>query len=378
MSVATGVPGVHAVAVNQSEEDTLDGSNVFYGGGRGTASTMQHLGDILEKYDKGVRWLDKGGPVPLARITPVIQDKIHEFYDDKIARLKDELALTDAGNTPADLFRRHRAVMHEFQGDLRIARHGHIALILNAGGKGSRLNSDHANPLYPIAGKSAILYPLEGFSPFVDSTVAVVRPEDVRSYEELFRHRSERIAIVPDPDRKGDWDGLREGLEALRDDAATIIVAWGDLVVVSQDRIREALLDHIESGAAMTIPTMFARDPYVSVLTDERGRATEMSYRSTCEPSDGSWQCDCSFFILQSAALHAGLDELERRYDDIDSPTPNSLKFMEIVEFLHENNYPVKALPICQQGDFQNFTMQVEAASISAYIQGMGMGLDGY
>src|SRR5204863_8362819 len=60
--VATGIPGVHVISVNQLESEVQFEKNIFYGGGRGTASARQQFGDVLERLRRALSLAEKYSP----------------------------------------------------------------------------------------------------------------------------------------------------------------------------------------------------------------------------------------------------------------------------------------------------------------------------
>ncbi len=368
-SVADGVPGVHVISVNQEEEDTLYESNAFYGGSRGTASTMHHFGDILERVGKGLKTVRRKGPRAVSKLTPVIHEKIHDFYNEKILNLKEALGITPWADRAADCFRRHRAVLSEFQGDLKIAESGPVAMILPAAGNATRLGC-LSKALYAIAGKSSVLYPIEGFSPFVSESVVVIRPGDKEVFDKMLRTRSENVHMVLDERAAGDWCSVALGLSRLQSEVDTVLVVWCNLVVVDQERIREILLNHFTSGADVTLPTAFVHNPCNRVLLDDHGNLSPITHTAERGGAGGWLEHDCSFFVFKIKALQHGLNELKKRHSSITHPAVDSVKFTDVVKVLINEGFQVNALNICRTGDFQSFNTPGEAARVSALLHG--------
>ena len=124
-------------------------------------------------------------------------------------------------------------------------------LVILAGGKGKRMNSDLPKPLIKIAGKTIIESLLERMRPLFPKPVIVVG------------HRSEEVKKTLGPsyiyaeqkEQKGTADALLAAKEALAS-AETVAVMPGDHPLVSQETIRE-LLDLIQKkNTVMTLATL--------------------------------------------------------------------------------------------------------------------------
>ncbi len=363
--VALGIPGVHVVSVNQPETEVFYQRNIFYGGGRGTASTMQQLGDILERFREALATARRRSP-PLREVNPVIQEKIEALYREKLAR--HESTLHRRRDVFVDRCFAHASRLAVLDSLIRLEGAGRITLIIPAGGPGSRLQADRPKPLFEVAGKPAFLYALEAFSPFADRIAVVVSPEAERAVAALLEQRPEPAQLVVQPTPEGDWEAVKLAFDALQPVRGHVIVAWADLVITNPQRIRETIDAHLASENALTFPTAFERRPYAAVLRSSDLRPADVSFRNEeLGGEEGYLEHDCSFFIFRAPALGEVLRHLELEHTSR-GKTNSPVRFVDGIRILHQLGHPVQALPICRQGEFLGFNESAEAAQISALI----------
>jgi GTP:adenosylcobinamide-phosphate guanylyltransferase len=363
LPVAARIPGLHVISVNQVEEDTFYRENVFDGGGRGTASAMQQMGDIVERFRNAEAAAEQRGAA-IYSSTSILQEKIAALYAEKIEYR--QRLLSRSADCPAELrFDEYRRRVRDLDAAVRFAQSDEFVMVLPAAGRGKRLRSETPKPLYAVVGKSAFLYSLEAFGPFVRRIAVVVNPNHRAEFERLCTGRSEQITFVEQHDQLGDARAVELGLDRLRQRRGHVIVAWCDLVLTNADIIRRTINAHLKSEADMTFPTMFERDPYLAILRDEDGRVIDAAFRGEARPSNGYLEHDCSFFVLKADILERGLELLRERAQLSGS---SESKFISIIRILANENCDIRALPISVAGSFQGFNTREEAAAIAAFL----------
>jgi len=142
------------------------------------------------------------------------------------------------------------------------------AIVLGAG-KGTRMKSDLAKVLYPVAGRPMLLWVLDAVAGAgINESVVVVG------------HQADAVSAVLPPgvaaalqaEQLGTGHAAAVGLGALEflpDDQ--IVVMPGDMPLVSADTLRSMLTTHFESGAAATLLTAELEEPraYGRVIRDK-------------------------------------------------------------------------------------------------------------
>ncbi|HAM34693.1 MAG TPA: bifunctional 2-C-methyl-D-erythritol 4-phosphate cytidylyltransferase/2-C-methyl-D-erythritol 2,4-cyclodiphosphate synthase [Elusimicrobia bacterium] len=135
--------------------------------------------------------------------------------------------------------------------------------IIVAGGSGSRMGKP--KQFLPLAGKAVVEWSLEAFLsiPEVERVVLVTSPENIREHgSRLFR---DRVVLVPaGPTRMG---SVRNGFEAVSQDAEMVAVHDGARALVTPEIIRATLDEAYESGAA--VPAVQVKDTLKKVTNKQ-------------------------------------------------------------------------------------------------------------
>ena len=272
--------------------------------------------------------------------------------------------LTRYPERPAEFqFDSYRRRVRDLDAAVRLSAGGEFALVLPAAGRGSRLGSDVPKSLFPVTGKPALLYSLEAFGPWSRRIAIVVSPTSQEGVIELCSGRPESIEIVLQAEPTGDWHAVSLAVDQLHLRRGHVIVAWSDLVITSAEVIRQTIESHLDSGADLTFPTMFERDPYLAVLRDDDGRVIDVAFRNERSCTACYLEHDCSFFVFGAEALRAGLAALAQR------PSTGEVRFVHIIPCLAVEGRDVQAIPLGVNGSFQGFnTREEEAALIAAHI----------
>ena len=180
-------------------------------------------------------------------------------------------------------------------------------LVIPAAGRGSRLQTAGAKALAAVNGRPMIDRLLDMYAEYTDSAVVVASP----AHEvEIRRHcaaqgRAVRIAVQPAP--TGMLDALLAAADAVRaSDAQRVWITWCDQVAIHPDTIaRLAALEASVPDAAVTLPTVRRRDPYIHFDRDASGRIVSVRHRREGDAMPAVGESDAGLFALSSAAFDA-------------------------------------------------------------------------
>ncbi|MEE4359316.1 MAG: 2-phospho-L-lactate transferase CofD family protein [Desulfococcaceae bacterium] len=365
------IGNIHVFSVNQPEEEIFFHSRVFFGGRRGVLSTTFQFGTLLELYAKAEA--EKAYMQRPEDVTPVIQQMILKNYADKIAH-REKLIRQTASRK--EQMHHYRSVIQVMNSTIRLLRHKPV-LIIPAAGKGSRLNADVPKPLYPVAGKPAIVHVLDLFSDFTEQIIILINPSHRQAFEQVLKKREERIVLVDHDIQTGEGRAVRDALPHAGGDCRDVIVAWADLIKGNREKIQKTLEMHYESGSSMTFPTMWEPNPYVAILRDEQDRVCRAAFRQYGEIHLRG-EHDCSFFVINRNRLEQAADALHTQYFHADAgtydfrdfgipePYGTEFKFLYLLQYLYEEGSPAAALPICKRNEFLGFNTKEEAGLIEA------------
>ena len=156
------------------------------------------------------------------------------------------------------------------------------ALVL-AAGQGTRMNSDLAKVLHPMAGRPLLRYVLDALGALeVERTLVVIghQRERVRAaFSDL------GIEWVEQVEQRGTGHAVMMAAEALEGFRGTLLVVCGDTPLLTPAPLHALLDGHAKSGAAVTVLSMRVPDPrgYGRIV-----RGTAESIRAIVEERDAT------------------------------------------------------------------------------------------
>ncbi len=186
--------------------------------------------------------------------------------------------------------------------------------VILAAGQGTRMKSAKPKVLHAIAGRPLVHYPVEAALEAGCGEVVVVvghGREEVAAY--LAKAFGPRVKTAVQEQQRGTGDAARAGMSAVRAEAESVLVFYGDVPLVSADDlapVMKALGD--EPGLALA--TCVVGDPfgYGRVMRDEKNEVVEIREqrdlrddreRAVCEINPG-------IYAANVALVQAGLASL--------------------------------------------------------------------
>ncbi|HTM56941.1 MAG TPA: NTP transferase domain-containing protein [Candidatus Udaeobacter sp.] len=137
--------------------------------------------------------------------------------------------------------------------------HPDVAALVLAAGQGTRMNSDLAKVLHPMAGQPLLAYVLETLDRLgVGRTLVVIGHQRDR-VRAAFKE-AEVEWVVQDP-QSGTGHAVMMAAPALEDFRGTLLVVCGDTPLLRASTLDALLRGHQSSGAAVTVLSMRLPDP---------------------------------------------------------------------------------------------------------------------
>lgn len=133
-----------------------------------------------------------------------------------------------------------------------------VALLL-AAGKGTRMKSDRAKVLFPLAGRPLIHYAVEAVEAArFDRILVVVGHQREQVAEVLRRHH---VSLVVQEPQLGTGHAVQCAAPLLAGFTGTLVVLAGDSPLIRPRTLRSLLAHHHETQAAVTVLTAVVPDP---------------------------------------------------------------------------------------------------------------------
>ncbi|MGH2380294.1 MAG: NTP transferase domain-containing protein, partial [Candidatus Limnocylindria bacterium] len=147
------------------------------------------------------------------------------------------------------------------------------AAIVLAAGQGTRMRSRIPKVLHPLAGRSLIDHVLDALAHAGIGRPVVVTGHGADAVEAAIATRAATARQVP---QRGTADAVRVGLEAVSEDAGTIIVTYGDVPLQPSSLFVALLSEREASDAAIALVSVRVADSagYGRVIRGSDGGAT--------------------------------------------------------------------------------------------------------
>ncbi len=201
----------------------------------------------------------------------------------------------------------------------------HVAAVVMAAGKGTRLKSDTAKVLHAVAGRSLLGHVLEAVRPLGLGQVVVVvghQAEDVEA--EAARSDVPGLTTVLQAEQHGTGHAVEVAMDAVGADIRTVMVLNGDVPLLTPDTLARLADTPVGEGAILTAvlddPTGYGR-----VLRDPAGHVTGIVehddatnvQRTVHEVNGGMYAFPAEGLRDRLAALSTGNEQGERYVTDV-------------------------------------------------------------
>ncbi len=147
-----------------------------------------------------------------------------------------------------------------------------IAIIILAAGKGSRMKSDLAKVLHPVAGKSMVAHVVGCAWSVVRGHVHVVvghQADQVKA--EVLKFYPVHFALQKE--LSGTGDAVKAALPGLAPSVKTVLVLCGDVPLIREKTIKKLISAHDQASAKLSVLAVRVDDPkgYGRVVFDSQG-----------------------------------------------------------------------------------------------------------
>ena len=190
------------------------------------------------------------------------------------------------------------------------------AVVIMAGGKGTRMKSEDPKVLVPAAGRPLLAWVLD-----------VARGVDAERTVVIVGHQAEKVKrafadsgvefVVQEP-QLGTGHAVMQAEEPLNDFDGTVVVLSGDMVLVRTETVRKLLARHRDSGAACTVLTAMMGDPahYGRIVRNDDGTVWGIvEYRDADEATRAINEVNSGTYAFDAAKLFAALKEVDNDND---------------------------------------------------------------
>ncbi len=135
-----------------------------------------------------------------------------------------------------------------------------VAAVILAAGKGTRMKSDRAKVLHPVAGRPMLAHVLDAVAALAPARRVLVVGHQGASVREACA-QTPGLEIVEQAEQRGTGHAVQVCEPALRDFDGTVLVLAGDVPLMREETLRAFLDAHHASGAPLSVLTTKPDDP---------------------------------------------------------------------------------------------------------------------
>ncbi|WDP92968.1 MAG: NTP transferase domain-containing protein [Desulfobacter sp.] len=147
-----------------------------------------------------------------------------------------------------------------------------VAIIILAAGKGTRMKSNLAKVLHPVAGKSMVNHVIEAAKGVSPHHIHVVVGHQADAVKKQIS-RSHRVCYAMQRELLGTGDAVKAAIPDLGDKVSSVVVLCGDVPLICAATIDKLVRTHISSNAHLTLLAVTVNEPkgYGRIILDSRG-----------------------------------------------------------------------------------------------------------
>ena len=191
-----------------------------------------------------------------------------------------------------------------------------LAIIVLAAGRGTRMKSDTAKVLHPVAGLPMLFYPLQTARAFSPQKLVVVVGHQADQVEQAFR--SDDLVFARQEQQLGSGHAVAVTEELLAGFAGTILIMCGDVPLIRVETIERFLAGHRQRDAAVSVLTVQLPDPsgYGRMVRDARGALQKIvEHRDATEEQRRIQEINTGMYCCKAAFLYAALKQIGNNND---------------------------------------------------------------
>ncbi|HEY6041072.1 MAG TPA: bifunctional UDP-N-acetylglucosamine diphosphorylase/glucosamine-1-phosphate N-acetyltransferase GlmU [Anaerolineae bacterium] len=233
-----------------------------------------------------------------------------------------------------------------------------LAIIILAAGQGTRLASELAKVLHPVAGRPMIEYAV-----MTASEISPVKPIVVVGHqaERVRALIGDRAHYVEQRELRGTGHAVMQARELAQGRADTVMVTYGDMPLMKADTLRALRAKHEQAGACMTMLTVHADDSmqFGRIVRDSTGKVLKIVEES--EATDDELkirELNCGFYCFAESWLWDHLARLTP------SPTKQEYFLTDLVEMAVKENAPLATVTLSDPTEARGINTRVQLAQV--------------
>ena len=134
-----------------------------------------------------------------------------------------------------------------------------LAAVILAAGKGTRMHSDRAKVLNPLAGRPLLIHVLDAVAALHPARVLVVVGYQAAEVKQACANRP--VEFVEQVEQLGTGHAVQQAQAALEDFEGEVLILCGDMPLIRSATLKTLLQKHRETGAECTLLSLKTKEP---------------------------------------------------------------------------------------------------------------------
>lgn len=151
-----------------------------------------------------------------------------------------------------------------------------LAVVILAAGKGTRMQSDRAKVLHPLAGRPLLLHVLDTVATLNPRRVLIVVGYQAGEVQRACENRP--VEFVEQTEQLGTGHAVQHTEAALKDFAGDVLILCGDMPLIRSATLQALLRKHHETGAKCTLLSLKTHEKkdFGRVIRDPKGAVSRI------------------------------------------------------------------------------------------------------
>jgi bifunctional UDP-N-acetylglucosamine pyrophosphorylase/glucosamine-1-phosphate N-acetyltransferase len=190
----------------------------------------------------------------------------------------------------------------------------HVACVILAAGKGTRMNSARSKVVHQVLGKPLISYPILRAQELQAAPIVAVLGHQIEavSKELVARHGAGAVEVVEQAEQKGTGHAVQLGLKPLAGWEGIVVILYGDVPLLTRETLA-ALVDEAVKTGGLSMLSARVPDPtgYGRVIRDGQGRVARIVEHKDASPAERQVnEINAGIYAAPAAFLREAVSQL--------------------------------------------------------------------
>jgi bifunctional UDP-N-acetylglucosamine pyrophosphorylase/glucosamine-1-phosphate N-acetyltransferase len=231
-----------------------------------------------------------------------------------------------------------------------------LAVVVLAAGKGTRMKSELAKVLHPIAGRPMLSFPIEAAESLNPAQLIVVVGRDEALVREVF---DARATLVAQREQRGTGHAVLQAQQVLQGFAGDVLILYGDTPLLRTETLREMIARKAETRADLVLLTAEVDVPGI-VIRDDSGAVARIVEATDATPEQlGIRERNTGVYLLGAELLWKTLAQVGDRNKQ------GEIYLTDVVGLLVRDGSRIEALHLddCEEAIGVNTRAELAAAA---------------